>query len=158
MGRRGPAPKPTALKILAGNPGKRKLNKNELRFPAGAPPCPEFVLKDKFAHAEWKRVVPELLRMGVLSEIFGTALAAYCMSFSQWQRAEEILRKEGHTYTMRNGTVCTHPAMGIARQAMAATRVWAAEFGMTPASSSRLNITMPDEEEEEKARRFFGES
>ena len=28
MGKRGPAPKPTALKILEGNPGKQKLNKN----------------------------------------------------------------------------------------------------------------------------------
>ena len=157
MGRRGPAPKPTALKRLAGNPGHRPLNKNEPRFPAGVPPCPDFVLKDKIALAEWKRAVPELLRMGVLSEIFGTALAAYCMSYSQWQRAEIILRKEGSTYTMRNGTTCTHPAVGIARQAMAATRVWAAEFGMTPASRSRLHITTQDEEENEKARRFFGD-
>ena len=32
MGKRGPAPKPTALKVLQGNPGKRKLNDSEPTF------------------------------------------------------------------------------------------------------------------------------
>jgi hypothetical protein len=29
MGKRGPSPKPTSLKVLQGNPGKRKINKSE---------------------------------------------------------------------------------------------------------------------------------
>ncbi len=157
MGRRGPPPKPTALKRLAGNPGHRPLNKNEPRFPAGVPPCPKSVLADPIAKAEWDRVVPELLRMRVLSEVHMAALGAYCNSFSEWQRAEEILRRGGRTYTNSNGTVCAHPAVSIVNQAKAQVRVWAAEFGMTPASSSRLGVSVPDDQESEKARRFFGD-
>ncbi len=37
MGQRGPAPKPTALRILEGNPGKRPLNASEPRPRAGRP-------------------------------------------------------------------------------------------------------------------------
>ena len=42
MGARGPAPEPTALKILAGNPGKRKLPENEPQ-PQGTPICPAWL-------------------------------------------------------------------------------------------------------------------
>ena len=157
MGRRGPPPKPTALKRLAGNPGHRPLNMNEPHPPAGVPPCPESVLADPIAKAEWDRVVPELLGMRVLSEVHMAALGAYCNSFSEWQRAEEILRRDGRTYKLPNGTVCKHPAVGIAQQAKMMVRAFAAEFGMTPASRSRLHVTIPDDQESKKARRFFGD-
>jgi phage terminase small subunit len=48
----GPAPKPTALKLVQGNPGKRKLNKSEPKF-CGAPVCPAWITD--VARAEWKR-------------------------------------------------------------------------------------------------------
>ena len=48
MGRRGPAPKPTAIKILEGNPGKQKLNHNEPKPPTiiAIPKPPSRLLKD----------------------------------------------------------------------------------------------------------------
>ena len=41
MGRRGPAPKPTAIKKAEGNPGKRKLNTEEPQPLPGVPECPD---------------------------------------------------------------------------------------------------------------------
>jgi phage terminase small subunit len=41
MGLRGPAPKPTAIKRLEGNPGKRKLNEMEPKMTVGVPECPD---------------------------------------------------------------------------------------------------------------------
>jgi hypothetical protein len=38
MGLRGPAPEPTALKLLRGNPGKRPLNTLEPKPPTGKRP------------------------------------------------------------------------------------------------------------------------
>lgn len=40
MAGRGRPPKPTAIKELEGNPGKRPLNKNEPKPKQTAPKCP----------------------------------------------------------------------------------------------------------------------
>ena len=40
----GRKPKPTAIKELEGNPGKRKLNKKEPKPEKGMPVCPEWLL------------------------------------------------------------------------------------------------------------------
>lgn len=39
----GPKPKPTAIKILEGNPGKRPLNLNEPKPQRIAPECPVYL-------------------------------------------------------------------------------------------------------------------
>ena len=44
MATRGRKPKPTALKVLEGNPGKRPLNENEPIPPKGSIKCPSLSL------------------------------------------------------------------------------------------------------------------
>ncbi len=39
--RRGRKPKPTRLKLLQGNPGKRPIERDALEPPVEIPPCPE---------------------------------------------------------------------------------------------------------------------
>ena len=63
----GPKPKPTALKIAQGNPGHRPLPKNEPRPRVAAPSMPDFL--DAGGRAEWRRVVPILLEMGLLTKM-----------------------------------------------------------------------------------------
>ena len=41
MATRGRKPKPTALKLLEGNPSRRALNKNEPQPPTSIPECPD---------------------------------------------------------------------------------------------------------------------
>ena len=43
MATRGRKPKPTALKVLEGNPGKRPLNENEPKPERKAPECPSWL-------------------------------------------------------------------------------------------------------------------
>src|SRR5512146_3144589 len=93
MGLRGPTPKPTALKILEGNPGHRPLNPDEPMPTAGEPPCPPWLADE--AKAEWDRIVPELSRLNVLTVIDGAALAAYCQAFARWAEAEVKCREAG---------------------------------------------------------------
>jgi phage terminase small subunit len=64
----GRRPEPTALKELAGNPGKRALNTNEPQ-PGGIPKCPPHL--DKIAKAEWKRIAAELTTLGLLAWALG---------------------------------------------------------------------------------------
>ena len=67
MGLRGPAPQPTALKVLRGNPGKRPLNKREPEPPTDNPPhCPDHL--DDVAKVEWNRLVAIVTQMWILSE------------------------------------------------------------------------------------------
>jgi phage terminase small subunit len=54
---RGRKPKPNALKVLAGNPGKRPI-KEELAVAGDVPDCPDHL--DERAQKEWKRLVTML--------------------------------------------------------------------------------------------------
>ena len=63
----GRKPKPTAIKKLEGNPGKRKLNTKEDIPVKGRPTCPEWLLRE--AKKEWDRLADLMNQMGVLSEV-----------------------------------------------------------------------------------------
>ena len=85
---RGRKPKPTNLKILNGNPGKRPLNKKEPKpkvTPSG-PYCPRW--PESYAKDEWQRISKELKGLGLLTDIDVTAMAAYCQTYKRWRVAE----------------------------------------------------------------------
>ena len=78
MAARGRKPKPTALKVLEGNPGKRPLNDHEPIPPKGELKCPSWLLPE--AKKEWKRLASSLEAMGVLTMADLTAFAGYCQA------------------------------------------------------------------------------
>jgi len=80
MATRGRKPKPTALKVLEGNPGKRPLNENEPVPPKGSIKCPTWLLPE--AKKEWKRLAPPLEAMGVLTIADISAFEGYCQAYS----------------------------------------------------------------------------
>lgn len=142
----GRRPKPTALKLLTGNPGKRPLNDSEPHF-GGSPKCPSWL--PKVAKAEWRRVAAELEALDMLRSVDTAALAAYCLAFARWRSAEEIVEREGQIHDEpildKNGTVVghkkkRHPATTVAREERAAMIKAAALFGFDPSSRSRLSV------------------
>lgn len=141
----GRRPKPTALKTLEGNPGKRPLNENEPR-PTGVPTCPRHLNKD--AKAEWKRISRELTAIGLLTRVDRAALAAYCQAWARWCEAELNVQKYGHVIKSPSGYPVQNPYVGIANTALDQMRKFLIEFGMTPASRSRLQITVTPQENE----------
>ncbi len=52
----GRGPKPARVKELAGNPGKRPLERDAINPPPAIPPCPEHL--NAVAKAEWDRRAP----------------------------------------------------------------------------------------------------
>src|SRR5262249_31386551 len=90
---RGRKPKPTALKLLTGNPGKRPLNPNEPQPAPELPDCPDHL--DEVGKAEWARVAAELGQLGILTRVDRAALAAYCSSYSRWVKLESMVQKFG---------------------------------------------------------------
>ena len=138
MGERGPASKPTRLKELEGNPGKRALPKNEPKPELGAPAMPEWL--SEYAREEWQRVEPELTRLGLLARIDGSALAAYCDAYGRWRKAAEQLEREGLTFITAALYIATHPCVGIANKAKAEMHRFGREFGLTPSARGRMSV------------------
>jgi P27 family predicted phage terminase small subunit len=132
----GRKPKPTALKALAGNPGKRPLNENEPQF-SGIPDCPDHL--DAVAQDEWQRVSGELIAVGLLTTVDRAALAAYCAAYSRWVKAEEKIQTTSEVIKTRAGGVIQNPYIGIANRALDLMHKFLSEFGMTPSSRSRLH-------------------
>jgi len=136
---KGRKPKPTAMRILQGNPGKRALNDREPVPPRGMPECPEYL--DPVAQAEWARTADILHEMGLLSLADRTALAAYCTAYSRWIHAEDQVRKFGAIVkSPEKGFPMKSPYLTIAEQSLETMRKFMVEFGLTPSSRSRIRV------------------
>ncbi len=147
----GRKPKPTAIKMLHGNPGKRPLNKNEPKF-TGLPICPPWLPIP--AKTEWKRTVIQLAGLDMLKGTDQSALAAYCVACARWMAAEKIVTKEGQTIKEpvvdKTGTVVghkvkRHPATIIAKDERSSMLKAASLFGFDPSSRSRVQL--PEQKE-----------
>ena len=134
---RGRRPKPTRLKVITGNPGKRPLNKNEPKPRPAVPDC----LTDA-AKAEWERISQELLSLRLLTSIDRAALAAYCQAWGRWVEAEEALKKHGVVVRSPNGFPIQSPYLAIANKALDQMRAMLTEFGMSPSSRSRVTAQL----------------
>jgi P27 family predicted phage terminase small subunit len=156
----GRKPKPTQLKLVTSNPGKRTLNRKEAKTKAATPAPPAHLTAD--AVEEWNRVATELFNLGILSEIDRAALAAYAMTYGRWVQAERAIARMaekdqltgGLMIKTSNGNAIQNPLVGTANKAAADMMRYAAEFGMTPSARSRISAE-PPEEGGDSADRFF---
>lgn len=133
----GRKPKPTELKILAGNPGGRPLNENEPKPEVSMPDAPDHL--DKAAREEWNRVVPILFRVRIMTDLDVAALASYCQAYGRWVEAEEHISEEGCVVIWK-GFPMQNPYLSIANKAMEQIRQFMSEMGMTPSSRSRVQV------------------
>jgi phage terminase small subunit len=60
-------------------------------IPPTVPEPPRYVTG--YASAEWHAVATELHRLGLLTKIDVSMLAAYCMAYARWRTAEEALAR-----------------------------------------------------------------
>lgn len=131
--------KPTALKVLEGNPSKRPLNDYEPQPELAIPTMPKHLGKE--AKREWKRIVPELQRLGLLTRVDRAALAAYAVSYGRWVQAEAELEKNGSVVISPNGYPQQSPWLAISNKALDNMRRFISEFGLSPASRSRVSAS-----------------
>ena len=137
MATRGRKPKPTALKLLEGNPGKRQLNMNEPRFAQKMPPeCPDWLEEE--AQAEWNRLSETLFEMGILTDLDVAPFAAYCQAYARWREAEEFISQHGSIVKTKTGYWQQVPQVSIAHSNQKIMMQAAAEFGLTPSARSRI--------------------
>lgn len=146
MGKRGPAPKPTALKILEGNPGKQKLNANEPKpRPLDAIPRPPTRLLPD-AKKEWKRLAPTMVATGLLTDLDLSAFAELCQNYAYYLSLDKQIlalgEDKGPAMLQRtpSGYYMTHPLLSLRRNYYENWRRGLADFGLTPSSRSRIIV------------------
>lgn len=129
------ARKPTALKVLEGNPGKQKLNPAEPKPRPQAPACPSWLQAE--AREQWAELAPEMERLGLLTVVDGPAFAALCQTYARWREAEQKLSggEDGDPTAQER----FHLTAEIGRY-LAQIRAFCSEFGLTPASRGRIQL------------------
>lgn len=133
MGKRGPATKPTAMKVLEGNPGRRPLPAREPKPPIGVGPPPDDLLKLGKEH--WLQYAPVLETQGVLTVLDRPAWLALCEAFALMERERVKLQ---HAPKLNTNKTRLSGAVILYRGLRDDYLKQCAKFGMTP--SDRTGI------------------
>lgn len=141
MGRRGPAPKPTALRLLEGNPSGRPVNQNEPKPQQVTSFEPPQDLPEE-GKAVWKALSQELARIGLLTVVDLEAFYRYVKYLLEYREADKkiagmlvmpIRNPNGSIkYLMQN------PYLSIRNQAADRLARLEQQFGMTPSARARM--------------------
>lgn len=134
-------PKPTALKELEGNPGNRALNHDEPQAQKGYPERPKGM--SRLARREWGIITKQLDALGLLAVTDGKALAMYCSAYSDWEEAQRQCVKVGSWIEESTATGMKWKLAPWFQARCAAAKQmhsFLIEFGLTPASRSKLKI------------------
>ena len=130
----GRAKKPTALKVLAGNPGRRPLPEHEPEFDAVDTSPPEYLQGE--ALKQWEQLAPAMAVNGMLNVASRNALAVYCDLMGMYIE----MRQSGE-----------RPPMNWVQN----IRLMAREFGFTPSSAASVVAPAKVDKKDDKER-FFG--
>lgn len=169
MGERGPVEKPTILKLIAGNPGKRDLNLDE----PVPPPIVDFsappeVAVDPLATSFWNRLVPDLAASGLARSIDWPLLSRYVLKLSRWTFLGAEIRRISEENPSSKGT--TYPILDDeGRVKYVAEFPWSIEWrsldrdlrlderaiGISPSARSRITVKTERKTEADLRRDFF---
>ena len=150
----GPAPQPTALKILRGNPGRRPLNKREPQPELRPPECPDYILADPVALKYWEHYLPILQGMRVITVADETVLASLCITHSNLianlQKVSELNANgpsgiAGIVIATKNGYLAPNQLYTNVQSAMEQELKFCRELGLTPSARTRINTVSEKE-------------
>lgn len=136
-GRSGRRSKPTSQKLLAGNPGKRALNKAEPDFSEVTRVEPPIWMQP-LAIQMWETVLPELLAQRIVCITDLHNVEAFCTAYANWRSAQEMVVQHGPVVTSAMGSPMKNPALTAAKEAMAQMVTFGSLLGLDPSSRSRL--------------------
>ena len=147
MGQRGPKPLPATVHVLHGNASKKPLAQllDGVHPEVEIPKCPAH-LQDE-ARKEWRRISVELEQLGLISQIDRAALSAYCTAWAETvfceKKIAEINKADpngvaGFVMATPSGYVQMSVWVQIRNRAYDRMMKFAAEFGMSPSSRSRV--------------------
>lgn len=139
--------KPTAIKILEGNRGKRELNSAEPSYPKLSSNPPAFL--DAGAVAEWERMKPLLDANGLITEADLAAFAIYCQAYSDYSRLTLQIRCDGESVKDKFDSVKKHPLLSAKSQAYLTMSEMLKQFGFTPNARQKIAAQVNSENRDE---------
>lgn len=134
MGRRGPKPKPTALRLLEGNPGRLPINENE-PVTRGRARCPKYLRPA--AKAVFRRIV-NALPEGFYSPAEERLLAAYAEAALDHRLATEQLAEAPKEFQLLMPNGAKSPLVGIRNEAARLMAMLGTRLGLSPADRAGL--------------------
>jgi P27 family predicted phage terminase small subunit len=137
--------KPTRLKLLQGT-ARPDRERNEPKPLPLAPPCPKWLPRE--AKREWRRLVPQLEKLGLVSRLDRDALADLCLTVTRLREAEAKVEELGVLIPSGTGWK-KNPAVTAAAEYRKALARWAERFGLTPGDRGRLDLPQVENEEDE---------
>lgn len=135
---KGRKPKPTHLKLVAGNPGKRPINKNEPKPVGDLFDAPEWLTESQ--REGWAYAIANSPR-GLLKKLDRSALTVWVVAEDLHRQATIAVGKFGLiTKSKDKGEPMQNPYLPIInRQAQIMLKA-ASEIGFSPSSRSRVQI------------------
>jgi P27 family predicted phage terminase small subunit len=157
MGKRGPAPVPTKIKIARGT--VRARNKAEPQPPSSGVVMPGHL--GEVAAARWNELLPLLQAVRVMTDADVEALARYCDTYEWWLATRAILKEQGCTYPILNDGgeikyIAQRPEVSIAHKLAQQLRQLEQDFGLNPSARSSLSVQPDKPATDEDAAILFG--
>lgn len=135
MGKTGPPPKPTKLRLLHGD-RKDRINTDEPVPPDGSPQCPPEVSAE--VRDVWDYAMTNLIAMGIATPADRDALLCFCEAVVSHRKASAVLAKSPPLIQGHRGVLVRNPMLAVQRDAAAVIRAFAHEFGFTPSARSDI--------------------
>ena len=156
MGRRGPKPEPTKLRLLRGNPSKKPDSPSEPQPPTDGVSIPPHL--GEVAARRWGELLPMLQATRVMTRADVEALARYCDTWEWWLAVRAKLKAEGDTYPILNDGgevkyIAQRPEVAIAHKLAQQLRQLESDFGLSPAARASLKVE-PDAKAESAIDKF----
>jgi P27 family predicted phage terminase small subunit len=132
----GRKPKPTALKLLEGNRGRRPLNDLEPKPKVGEPEPLGSLTAEALDH--FHALTAKLTAVRVLTVNDGPALSALAQSIADYEEASRELAVPGAKVTMAKNGLVRSPWAILQKQALDQMQRGFVDFGLTPSSRSKI--------------------
>ena len=118
------------------------MNPSEPKPERKRPKCPGHL--DAEARREWRRLAPILERMRVLTEADEIPLGNLCIQYATLIKAQRLLDKSGLLLKTKSGYVQQSPLVAIVAGCVEQVNKLCREFGLTPASRTRIQAVPED--------------
>jgi P27 family predicted phage terminase small subunit len=138
MGRRGPAPTPTEVKLRQGETRPSRINRLEPRPRHAAPVMPKGM--DPEARKVWRQVLRDMRGTGIIFAVDAYVLRCFCDAVARYAQAAEPYAASGPLVMGRERELVRNPLFQVTRDHAAQILLFSRELGLSPSARAGLRV------------------